>query len=128
MLVTEEESKKIVCKRETYIDTDTYGNNFPVVYEHFCIGFKCMSWRWFDEPYEYVIMDNRVVDEEMTAMKGCQWLKAEGNPPIPTGRGWKPTSEPCQMSHYAKGCLEQKWRRPRKIRHGYCGLAGKPND
>jgi hypothetical protein len=92
-----------------------------------CIASDCMAWRWAQGSFEYCIMDNRIVDEKMSAERGHRWLThTDEPPPPPADKGWKAEDEPYQKRNYAPGCLEQRWSRPRANRRGYCGLAGEP--
>ena len=87
-----------------------------------CQASSCMAWRWSDGHYETVTMDNRCIDEEMTKKKGVKWIgHTDGPPPAPVGDGWEPMEEPRQADGFIEGVLKQKWRRPRGMRHGYCG-------
>jgi hypothetical protein len=98
-----------------------------------CIGSACMAWMWLDRSYEYATTRNLVLDEETTTARAkthpnerMPWHKAHGEPSPPPGDGWEADSEMAQAHGYTVGTFERRWRRAHPCRHGYCGLAGRP--
>ena len=74
-----------------------------------CIASECMAWRWAAQSYEY---------------KTTEAVWHEGGLGIeivpPAGDGWEQIDEGIIDFHHIP------WRRPKPIRHGYCGLSGNP--
>lgn len=123
MMRAEEDAKTRPCPMFRYCineyDVSVNGHGAIVIHEQ-CKASDCLMWRWSEEPMtEYCPAYGQTAKQRQD--ESGEYISAER----PEGSGWRAIH--CET-------WSKKWGGPashimhweRKIRVGYCGLAGKP--